>query len=109
MLFEEPRCGGAWRVRTLLISAVYTCYFVAVLVGMGYAIHDAGTETEALAVVITVTCLHFCTSTYALFVQPGGRASTQSDIGGAVQVADWMQATVRVSTPFLNPSPRHPP
>lgn len=91
MLFEEPRCGGAWRMRTILIGLVYFSYAVAVLVSMGVAINDQAAETAALAIVITAACLHFCTSLYALYVQPGGRVSVQSEVGSAVQVADWLQ------------------
>ena len=78
-------------MRTLLIALVYLCYLIAVVVATGLAIGDERHETAALVVILVCTCLHFCTSTYALFVQPGGRASTQSDVRGLVMVGDWLQ------------------
>ena len=93
MLVEyQASCGGAWRARTLLIAAVYAAYVVAVLVAMGYAVGDADAETAAFVVILVCVALHFCTSAYAHFVQTGGRASIQSDVGGLVMVGDWLQS-----------------
>ena len=83
---------NSWRRRTLLIAAVYLAYFVTVVVSLVVAAVDADAVRPVLIVLITVGALHFATSLYAMVVQPGGRASINSDMQPLVVVADWLNA-----------------